>query len=791
MDFTKFSDENFDLKDWINNAFQSQIDPNQNTEQFVATLVTKLQVFIQEINNSIDETSHQTIQNFPRILREIDVLKQEAFMLKEQMKNVRDDLLKVEKNTVNESMKLLLDLDIIRTNLLNVQIALQEADNWTTLTSDLDSILQTKDINKISNHIESMQNSLILLQDESMEYANRCALLEDFKNKFETLMSADIIGCFNSKSIDLSKNYVQIFGQMNRLDDLKKYYYQCEKAKALEKLNDLMTDVKDLFDSNKVVFDVGDDNLSEYINKCDRLNSLLSNWLDYLIQTWHNEIQWCRQIFNDSHSIVINLLNKSFEEYNKNYEKYIQDLSQNHKNASIFLQYLGRYKQETDRFVQTLNSSAENMGITTQSQLNDQMFKLFQQAYQPFKLTFKQYSLLVSKNLQSEFETNIKLNSPDTLECVQLLNNSVSKVFNLVDYEIDRCISLTNGCGFSMLVDSFRVFLKNYVDEFKRVVTNIKERKKDTTVSKQDQEDWDSFRHFVRIIQIVGDLIIKYESLEESLDKNILNTFVHKTRSNSVVTPSTNQQFQFDNHSHQNNLLALNNYKEYFLDEKERLKLNGFIGIIETGDDYSLMKDLLKPLFGLSENVHKHAFEIVFSPVRHLLKNLAKSNIWQRNENLGKQSQETVPLFALAPQEYITKIGQYLLTLPQNFEPFTMQDNNENLIIALRKGKLPYLDEKDLSDDITACWLDSIANATYVTLSDEILKMQEITVNSQRQLIIDIEFIMSVLDDVGLKDYSNLSSIVELLKVGKEEFEDKARDKPVRILSAIRKMRSF
>jgi hypothetical protein len=46
-------------------------------------------------------------------------------MLKEQMKNVREDLIKVEKNTVNESMKLLLDLDIMRTNILNVQNSLQ------------------------------------------------------------------------------------------------------------------------------------------------------------------------------------------------------------------------------------------------------------------------------------------------------------------------------------------------------------------------------------------------------------------------------------------------------------------------------------------------------------------------------------------------------------------------------------------------------------------------------------------------------------------------------------------
>ena len=124
-------------------------------------------MFIQEINNSIDETSQQTLQNFPRILREIDVLKQESFMLKEQMKSVRDDLIKVEKNTVNDSMKLLLDLDIMRTNILNVQNALQEADNWSTLTADLESILQTKDENKVRyferNIVHTFQCILILI----------------------------------------------------------------------------------------------------------------------------------------------------------------------------------------------------------------------------------------------------------------------------------------------------------------------------------------------------------------------------------------------------------------------------------------------------------------------------------------------------------------------------------------------------------------------------------------------------------------------------------------------------
>ena len=144
----------------------------------------------------------------------------------------------------------------------------------------------------------------------------------------------------------------------------------------------------------------------------------------------------------------------------------------------------------------------------------------------------------------------------------------------------------------------------------------------------------------------------------------------------------------------------------------------------------------------------------------------------------------------MAPQEYITKIGQYLLTLPQNFEPFTMQDN-QKLIISLHKGKLPYLDEKDLSDDITTCWLDSIANATASTFLEEILAIQQLSLGSQQQLVIDIEFISSVFEDVGLRDYNNLKHFLALLKVKKEDFDEIANNMPARIISSVRKIRGF
>ncbi len=76
---------------------------------------------------------------------------------------------------------MLLDLDNMKTNMTTASKALQvradglttstlvsyrfpplkEADNWSTLTADLDAILDSKDVDKISGRILGMQQCLV------------------------------------------------------------------------------------------------------------------------------------------------------------------------------------------------------------------------------------------------------------------------------------------------------------------------------------------------------------------------------------------------------------------------------------------------------------------------------------------------------------------------------------------------------------------------------------------------------------------------------------------------------
>ncbi len=87
MDLSRFSDENFEVKEWVNGALnthkdkQTSVDVGYLTlhELFLecvhvlcliqvhaSTLVMKLQLFIQELNKSVEDTSMQMLNNLPR-----------------------------------------------------------------------------------------------------------------------------------------------------------------------------------------------------------------------------------------------------------------------------------------------------------------------------------------------------------------------------------------------------------------------------------------------------------------------------------------------------------------------------------------------------------------------------------------------------------------------------------------------------------------------------------------------------------------------------------------------------
>lgn len=71
-DIGALSEENFDAVDWINKTLKKSED-QKNKEAVVSTLVAKLQLYVQQVNSALEETSQQVLVSMPRIMCDAQV----------------------------------------------------------------------------------------------------------------------------------------------------------------------------------------------------------------------------------------------------------------------------------------------------------------------------------------------------------------------------------------------------------------------------------------------------------------------------------------------------------------------------------------------------------------------------------------------------------------------------------------------------------------------------------------------------------------------------------------------
>lgn len=236
------------------------------------------------------------------------------------------------------------------------------------------------------------------------------------------------------------------------------------------------------------------------------------------------------------------------------------------------------------------------------------------------------------------------------------------------------------------------------------------------------------------------------------------------------------------NYLQQGNMAEYNNLLETLYSLKEK----------GTGNS-SLLAETRTSLTRLNQQANQLAFDSVFLQIKQQL-GFANKPEGKGTSSLGESLSEDLPTFSLSPQEYITNIGQYLMSLPLHLEPFVTQEDPA-LELALHTGKLPYPPEQ--GDDVPELentadyWLGSIARATMQTYCDVILQIPELTPHATKQLATDIDYLSNVMDALGLQTSRNLQNIVSLLRAKPAEFRQTAKPLPRRLTSTIAAMRGI
>ncbi|XP_069547627.1 conserved oligomeric Golgi complex subunit 7 [Brachyistius frenatus] len=765
MDFSKFLDDDFDVKDWVNGAFRVvQKDAPGKADTHAATLVMKLQLFIQEVNNAIEESSNQALQNMPRVLRDVEALKQEASFLKEQMVLVKEDIKKFEQDTV-QSMQVLVEIDQVKSRMQLAAEALQEADKWSTLSADIEETFKTQDFAVISSKLTSMQNSLAMLVD-TPDYSEKCVHLEALKNRLEAMASPQIVATFNSMSIDQAKLFVKVFTEIDRMPQLLAYYYKCHKGQLVSMWQD-----------------IAQSELS--------LHQQLSEFYDTLLSTWHTQLQWTSQVFKNPYEVVTVLL--------------IQTLGATVPSIPVCLSTAmerAAQEQRLDTLLE-LHHTTSNFGHSLEAAMlphhgENNLLKVNELVcalYDSYKSYQLQYGDLEEAHLLIQISA-VPLEHGEVIDCVEELSHSVGKLFGLASAAVDRCVKLTDGLAVCGLLKALKALFTKYVSDFSTTLQSIRKKCKleDTPSSSVFQEDWTAFQNSVRIIATCGELLRQCGAFEQQLSNKILGTagkylsesYSPRSLAGIQEASSTERRSATKNPWQEYNYLQRGNVAEYnnLMEVLYSLKEKG------TGNS-SLLAEPRTALTRLNQQAHQLAFDSVFLQIKHQLCLVSKMES-QEAPGFGDSFTEDLPTFSLSPQEYITNIGQYLMSLPLHLEPFVTQEDPA-LEMALHAGKLPFPPEQgdDLPelDNTADYWLGSIARATMQTYCDAILLIPQLSSHSTKQLATDIDYLSNVMDALGLQPSRALQHIVTLLRAKPEDYRQTAKLLPRRLASTIAALR--
>ncbi|XP_044180688.1 conserved oligomeric Golgi complex subunit 7-like [Acropora millepora] len=758
MDFSKFSDDNFDVKEWVNSALRIR-DDRTPIDAHASNLVMKLQLFIQEVNNALEETSTQSVNNIPRVLREIESIRHDASLLKEQMTLVKEDIRAVEETTA-QSMKMLMELDTVKSRMQDASRALQEADNWTVLSSDVDKVFESGDVKAIAAKLEGMHRSLTVLQDVP-DYAQRRRLLEGLKNRLEALLSPKIVAAFNNHSLDDTKEYVKIFTNIERLDQLQSYYVRCHKAKLQKTWREVPTE-----DPNK--------SMLEWVSK----------FYDLILSTWHTEVSWCAQVFNEPGSVLCTLITQTLTHLEPSLSSCINEFITKESNIIEKLIELRRVTLRFAHGLETAISQQQDKCSTLSVEL------LVDAVFSPYVPYLLDYSTLQQAFLTEQLQA-MRLHADGLMETAGFMAESVEKIFHLSEQAVDFCINLTDGYGIHGLCHVLEEFFGAYAGRLDECISMLRKEcsldadpKMAELPSEGISEDWTLFQNAFRLIQICGDLLLKMEILDERL---LAAIFMFEEDSQTPEKPqeksaSSPRPFRWFNYLQKERPAEFNALNEL----KQKLK--------SAGESAVVLPVVADQFQSLNERVHTFAFDIIFIQIRQQLAQTPKLQVWSaKSPESGAALSDELPTFSLSPLGYITHIGDYLLTLPQQLEPFITQDN-PGLAAAMKAGNLPFPDIQDQDEhNPGSYWLGSIARGTMHVYTESILRIHELTPYSTQQLLADIDYFCNVLEALEVTPSQILTHINVLLKASPDKFHEVATDLGVedRIMVAIAGIRNI
>jgi hypothetical protein len=196
-------------------------------------LVLQLQLLSQELSLRIDALCDEALKAIPRILHDLEFISKDATALLGTIRSIHTELEATDRSSPHEAFDNLVKMDTIRKRMEASRAALKEAESWTTLTTEIEAIFASNDLEKVGARLEEASRSLVLLVG-TPEYEERRALLISLRNQLEAALGPKLLEAFQAHQEVEALACQRLFEKIHRKDEFVGYFYKARRPVVVD-----------------------------------------------------------------------------------------------------------------------------------------------------------------------------------------------------------------------------------------------------------------------------------------------------------------------------------------------------------------------------------------------------------------------------------------------------------------------------------------------------------------------------------------------------------------------------
>ncbi|KAJ2999490.1 Golgi transport complex subunit 7 [Globomyces sp. JEL0801] len=324
-----------------------------------------------------------------------------------------------EKHSNDNVFESLVQLDRVASRMKATRSCLKDADNWSTVSAEMEALFVAKDYTKVAQRLEEADKSLSILSNVN-DLNDRKELLQSLSDQFITLLKSDLMEAMSTNNLTDVKSLLSHLNTIHKSDEITNIYFDSlkstlsEKWKVSQSAKDLLIDLK--------------------------------NYLTDLLTLFNNEKNRCQTIFGKDSNLQFNLvLKRLLQSLEPNLTNLLSliDKSGNEASIVIFVQFY--------QIVLAFGSQFEKEYPVEQSNA-----KWSTELFQPFIYYQKKYDVYERKCLKSKS----KLFTSDSQK---LLMSSISTA----ELALNRFIQFTFCLPKSDIANLLDEFFSDVIHNFK------------------------------------------------------------------------------------------------------------------------------------------------------------------------------------------------------------------------------------------------------------------------------------------------------------------------------------